>query len=64
MNNCFLVALCRANLEVATKRLLHQQVKVVLVPCCIWKYASTSISGSVCTPLVPVCHLLRLMGPL
>ena len=40
-NRCFLVALCclivrRPNLEVATKRLLYQQVKilgVVLVPC-------------------------------
>ena len=62
MNNCFLVALCRTNL--ATKRLLHQQVKVVLMPCCIWKYVPPSISGSVYTPLVPVCHLLRLMSPL
>ena len=37
-NRCFLVALCclivrRPNLKVATKRLLHQQVKIVLVPC-------------------------------
>ena len=40
-NTCFLVALCHLivripNLEVATKRLLHQQVKntrVVLMPC-------------------------------
>ena len=33
-NRCFLVALCclmvrRLNLEVATKRLLHQQVKIL-----------------------------------
>ena len=33
-NKCFLVALCclivrRPNLEVATKRLLHQQVKIL-----------------------------------
>ena len=40
-NRCFLVALCclivrRPNLEVATKRLFHQEVKntrVVLLPC-------------------------------
>ena len=50
---CFLIALCslivrRPNLEVATKRLLHQQVKImgtVLMPCCAWNCVPETISG-------------------
>ena len=48
---CFLIALCslivrRPNLEVATKRLLHQQVKImgtVLMPCCAWNCVPETI---------------------
>ena len=72
-NRCFLVALChlivrRLKLEVATKRLLHQQVKntgVVLVLCsdvCAWKCVPTAISGGVDISEVPGCHLLRQMS--
>ena len=69
-NRCFLVALCRLivrtpNLEVATKRLLHQQVKIPgLFGChvCAWKSVPIAISGGVDIFEVPGCHLLGQMS--
>ena len=68
-NTCFLVALCclivrRPNLEEATKRLLHQQVKtgIVLVLCHAWKCVPTVISSGVNISEVPGCYLLRQMS--
>ena len=52
-------------MEVATKRLLHQQVKItgiVLVPCHTWKCACTAISSGVDNSEVPGCQLLRQMS--
>ena len=66
---CFLVAMYnmiakRPNLEVATKRLLHQQVKITvnLVPCHEWKCIVTTISSGVDISEVPRCHLLQQMS--
>ena len=59
-NRCFLVAFCclivrRPNLEVATERILHQQVKIqVKTP--------TATSGGVDISEVPGCNLLRQMS--
>ena len=69
-NRCFLVALCRLivrrpNLEVATKRLLHQQVKVpgwFLCHVCTWNCIHTAISGGVDISEVLGCHLLWQMS--
>ena len=50
------------DLEVATKRFLHQQVKntgIVLVPCRTWNCVPTAIPGGVDISKVPGCHLLR-----
>ena len=66
-NWCFLVALCRLivrrpNLEVATKRLLHQQVKtrgIVLVPSHAWKCVPTTIYSGVDISEVPGWQLFR-----
>ena len=61
-NRCFLVALCRMivrglNLEVASKRLLYQQVKIpVLVACHRWKCVFIAISSGVDICKVPECH--------
>ena len=50
----------RSNLEVGTKMLLHQQVKILgsFVPCRAWKCVPTAISGGVDISMVPGCHLL------
>ena len=64
-NRCFLVAICRYERErSATKRLLHQQVKrlVVLVTFRAQKCVPKSISGSVDIPKVHDCDLLRQMS--
>ena len=66
-NRCFLVALCclivrTPNLEVATKRLFHQHLKlVVLVPCCTQKSVPTAISSGSDISEVPGCHFFRQM---
>ena len=65
-NRCFLIPLLslivrRTNFEVATKRLIHQQVKntgVVLVPCRAWKCVPTVISGGMNISKIPGCYLL------
>ena len=59
-DRCFLVALChlivrRLNLEVATKRLLHQQVKT-------WKSVPTPNSGGVDISEILGCHFLGQMS--
>ena len=59
---CFLVALCcllvrRPNLEVAAKKLLHQQVNIlILVLCCAWKTVSTALSDGQDISEVPGFH--------
>ena len=69
-NRCFLAALLRLivrrpNLEVATKRLFHQQVKIPGQFQChvrTRKCIPTAISGGVDFSEVPGCHLLRQMS--
>ena len=66
----FLVALCglivrRLNLEVATKRLLHQQEKYWGSFSVMFAHGSVSlqlISGGVDISEVPACHLLQQMS--
>ena len=68
-NRYFLVALCRLiirkpNLEVATKRLLHQQAKILGSFSVMFAHGSASpaISGDVNISEVPGCQLLRQMS--
>ena len=69
-NRYFLVALCRLiakrpNLEVMTKRLLHQQLEIPGQFQChvrAWKCVPTATSGGVDISEVPGCHLLRQMN--
>ena len=39
-----------------------KNAKVVLLPCCGWKFVPTAISSSVDISNVPGCHLLRQMS--
>ena len=62
----FLVALCclivrTPNLEVATKWLLHQELKILRVSYSACKCVPLAISGSVNVSKIPRCHLLRQM---
>ena len=53
------------NLEVVTKRLLHQQVKILQEFQChvrVWKCIPTATVGGVDVSEVPGCHLLRQMS--
>ena len=69
-NRCFLVALCylivrRPTLEVVTKRLLHQHVKIprsFWCHVCAWKSIPTAISSGVNISEVPGHHLLWQMS--
>ena len=69
-NRCFPVAMChlivmRPNLEVATKRLLHQQLKITgqfYCHVCNCKCIPTAISGCVDISEVPGCYLIRQMS--
>lgn len=49
------------NFEIATKRLLHQLIKtlVVLLLCCVCKCVLTAISSGLDIPEIPGCHLLQ-----
>ena len=65
-NRCFWATLChmivsRPNLDVVTKRVLYQQVKIIgsLVLWCAWKCVSAGISGGVSIPKVTGWHLLQ-----
>ena len=65
-NRFFLVALCclivrTPNLEVATKWLLHQVLKILGVSYSACKCVPLAISGSVNVSKIPRCHLLRQM---
>ena len=39
--------------------LVGKNTEIVLVPCPIWKYVSTAISGGMYISEVPRCHLLQ-----
>ena len=55
----------RPNLEVATRRLLHQQVKILGQFQChvgAWKWVTTAIYVGVDISKVPCCHLLQQMS--
>ena len=38
---------------------VHNNTRVVLVPCHAWKYVPTAISGGLGISKVPGCHLLQ-----